>query len=100
MPKERLKVPESKGIRGIGDAEGSKILAMGEATAKAYELQNKAIGKQGVTAIEVAKQVASGNVKVTPDFLIQGENNVGGLLAGYLTQLITSKDNLQETKEK
>lgn len=83
---------EAKGIRAKGEAEGSKILAIGEATAKAYELQNKAIGQQGVTSIEIAKQIASGNIKVTPDFLVQGENNVGGLLAGYLTQQIAKKE--------
>ncbi|MDP4209805.1 MAG: SPFH domain-containing protein [Bacteroidota bacterium] len=89
---------EAKGIKAIGEAEGSKILAIGEATAKAYELQNKAIGQHGVTAIEIAKQVASGNVKVTPDFLIQGENNIGGLLSGYLTQLITPKEQPSDKK--
>jgi uncharacterized membrane protein YqiK len=83
---------EAKGIRAKGEAEGAKILAIGEATAKAYELQNKAIGQQGVTSIEIAKQIASGNIKVTPDFLIQGESNVGGLLAGFLTQQIAKND--------
>ncbi len=63
---------EAKGIKARGEAEGAKILAMGEATAKAYELQNKAVGSQGVTAIEIAKQIAAGNVKVTPDLLVQG----------------------------
>ncbi|MBK7211735.1 MAG: hypothetical protein IPH88_00255 [Bacteroidales bacterium] len=82
---------EAKGIKAKGDAEGSKILAIGEATAKAYELQNKAIGQQGVTAIEIAKQIATGNIKVTPDFLIQGDNNVGSLLSGFLTKLIADK---------
>ena len=90
---------EAKGIRAIGDADGSKILAIGEATAKAYELQNKAIGQQGVTAIEIAKQIAAGNIKVTPDFLIQGESNVGGLLAGFLTQQIAKKEEVNK-KEK
>ncbi|HAN78714.1 MAG TPA: hypothetical protein DCQ31_13610, partial [Bacteroidales bacterium] len=79
---------EAKGIKAIGEAEGSKILAIGEATAKAYELQNVAIGGQGVTAIEIAKQIASGNIKVTPDFLVQGENNMGGLLSAFLTKQI------------
>jgi uncharacterized membrane protein YqiK len=83
---------EAKGIRAKGEAEGDKILAIGEATAKAYELQNKAIGQQGVTSIEIAKQIAAGNIKVTPDFLIQGESNVGGLLAGFLTQQIAKKE--------
>ena len=82
---------EAKGIKAIGEAEGTKILAMGEATAKAYEMQNKAIGKQGVTAIEISKQIAEGNIKVTPDFLIQGDNNLGGLLSGFLTKLIMDK---------
>lgn len=82
---------EAKGIRLKGEAEGAKILAMGEATAKAYELQNKAVGQQGVTAIEIAKQVAAGNVKVTPDFLVQGGDNLGGLLAAFLTGIITQK---------
>jgi uncharacterized membrane protein YqiK len=79
---------EGKGIRAKGDAEGARILAMGEATAKAYELQNKSVGQQGVTAIEIAKQIAIGNVKVTPDFLVQGDSNSGGLLSAFLTNLI------------
>ena len=80
---------EAKGIRATGEAEGSKILAIGESTAKAYELQNKAVGQQCVTAIEIAKQIAAGNVKVTPDFLVQGDGNLGGLLAAFLTNKIS-----------
>jgi uncharacterized membrane protein YqiK len=85
----RLKAEgEAKGIRAKGEAEGTKILAIGEATAKAYELQNKAVGQQGVTAIEIAKQIASGNVKVTPDFLVQGGDNISSLLSAFLTNAI------------
>ncbi len=80
---------QAKGIRATGEAEGAKILAIGESTAKAYELQNKAVGQQGVTAIEIAKQIAAGNVKVTPDFLVQGDGNLGGLLAAFLTNKIS-----------
>ncbi len=87
---------EGKGIKAKGDAEGARILAMGEATAKAYEMQNKAVGQQGVTAIEIAKQIASGNVKVTPDFLVQGDGSVGGLLSAYLTNLIATKQTKKE----
>ena len=79
---------EARGIKAKGDAEGSRILAIGESTAKAYELQNKAVGQQGVTAIEIAKQIASGNVKVTPDFLVQGGDNIGGLLSAFLTKIV------------
>ncbi len=99
----RLKAEgEAKGIKAKGDAEGSRILAIGESTAKAYELQNKAVGQQGVTAIEIAKQIASGSIKVTPDFLVQGGgDNMGGLLSAFLTSIITGKQNslIQEVKE-
>jgi uncharacterized membrane protein YqiK len=83
---------EAKGIKAKGDAEGSKILAIGQATAKAYELQNVAIGGDGVTAIEIAKQIAMGNIKVTPDFLVQGENNAGSLLSAFLTKIISKQE--------
>ena len=91
---------EAKGIRAKGDAEGARILAIGESTAKAYELQNKAVGAQGVTAIEIAKQVAAGNVKVTPDFLVQGGENFGGLLSAFLTTLMTAKTKAAEPADK
>ena len=92
---------EAKGIKAKGDAEGSKILAIGEATAKAYELQNKAVGQQGVTAIEIAKQIASGNVKVTPDFLVQGGDNISNLLSAFLTKSIApGKEDKKEDKSK
>jgi len=91
----RLKAEgEAKAIQVKGEAEGTKILAIGEATAKSYELQNKAVGQQGVTAIEVAKLVASGNIKVTPDFLVQssgGGDSLSGLLSAFLTKIITNK---------
>lgn len=82
---------EAAGIRAMGDAEGARILAIGESTAKAYELQNQAIGGAGVTAIEIAKQIASGKVKITPDLLVQGGGDTGGLLSAYLSQLLMAK---------
>jgi regulator of protease activity HflC (stomatin/prohibitin superfamily) len=89
---------EAKGIKAKGEAEGAKILAIGEATAKSYELQNKAVGQQGVTAIEIAKQIANGNIKVTPDFLVQGNENIGGLLSAFLTKQMIVKDEIKPEK--
>jgi uncharacterized membrane protein YqiK len=91
---------EARGIRAKGEAEGSRILAIGESTAKAYELQNKAVGQQGVTAIEIAKQIASGNVKVTPDFLVQGDGNIGGLLSAFLTNFVAGQRKTEATEVK
>jgi regulator of protease activity HflC (stomatin/prohibitin superfamily) len=96
----RLKAEgQAKGIRATGDAEGSKILAMGEATAKAYTMQIKAMGQQGVTSIEIAKQIAAGKIKVTPDFLVQGGDNLGGLLSAFLTNIISGRDQAGPTPE-
>ncbi|MCL4503914.1 MAG: SPFH domain-containing protein [Deltaproteobacteria bacterium] len=93
----RLKAEgQAKGIRATGEAEGSKILAMGEATAKAYMMQIKAMGQKGVTSIEIAKQIASGNIKVTPDFLVQGGDNLGGLLSAFLTNIISGRGQAEE----
>ena len=41
--------------------------------------------------IEISKQIASGNVKITPDLLVQGGDSIGGLLSAYLTQIISNK---------
>lgn len=86
---------EAKGIAAVGKAEGERILAIGKATAESYELQNKAIGGEGVVSIEIAKQIATGNVKVTPDFLVQGSENLGGLLSAYLTKNIATKPKVE-----
>jgi regulator of protease activity HflC (stomatin/prohibitin superfamily) len=79
---------EAAGIRVQGDAEAARILAIGKSTAESYDLQNKAIGGNGVTAIEIAKQIAAGNVKITPDFLVQAGDSSGGLMSAYLATLI------------
>ena len=79
---------EAAGIRVRGEAEATKIAAIGKSTAEAYAQQNKAIGGDGVTAIEIAKQIATGNVKITPEFLVQGGDNQGGLISAFFAQLI------------
>jgi regulator of protease activity HflC (stomatin/prohibitin superfamily) len=79
---------EAAGIRVRGEAEATKIAAIGKSTAEAYAQQNKAIGGDGVTAIEIAKQIATGNVKITPEFLVQGGDSQGGLISAFFAQLI------------
>lgn len=106
----------AESIRLSGEAEGSRILAIGKATAESYRLQKEAIGGEGIVTIEAIKSIAEGNIKVTPDFLIQGSDSIGGLLSTFLTQkvtgfqglsnikseknIITTKENNSETKEK
>lgn len=89
---------EAAAITLTGNAEGAKILAIGESTARAYELQKKAIGGEGIVALEVTKAISEGKIKVTPDFLVQGGggDGLGGLLSAFLTQKITSPTNGKE----
>jgi uncharacterized membrane protein YqiK len=88
----RLKAEgEAKGITAKGEAEGNKILAIGEATAKAFELQGKVIGGGGLTAIALAERIKDGQIKVTPDILVQGggSGELSGLLAAFLVNQMT-----------
>lgn len=86
--KRLVAVGEADGIRVRGEAEAARILAIGKSTAESYQQQNKSIGGHGVTAIEIAKQIADGNVKITPDFLVQGGDATSGLVSAYLAKLV------------
>lgn len=77
---------DAEGIRLRGEGEAKKIEAIGQATAEAYRKQNAALGQQAITAIEVIKKVAEGNIRITPDILVAGEK--GGLLDILLAQLV------------
>jgi len=77
---------DAEGIRLKGEGEAKKIEAIGQATAEAYRKQNAALGQQAITAIEVVKRVAEGNIRITPDILVAGEK--GGLLDILLAQLV------------
>ena len=63
-----------------------KIEAIGQATAEAYRKQNAALGQAAITAIEVVKKIAEGNIRITPDILVSGEK--GGLLDVLIAQLV------------
>jgi regulator of protease activity HflC (stomatin/prohibitin superfamily) len=78
-----------------GAAEGSKILAVGSATAEAYEKQVAAVGQGNLAGIEVTKTIASAGLKITPDILVaggEGENGSGGgnIFSAFIAQLLAS----------
>ncbi len=93
-----MKQGEAAGIESVGKAEGIAIFAKGENLAKSYELQKSAIGPDGVIAVQVAEQLATGNVKVTPDFLVSGNGGVEGLLSAFLTKRIIQKSEKEEVE--
>ena len=77
---------DAEGIRLRGEGEAKKIEAIGQATADAYRKQNAALGQEAITAIEVFKKVAEGNIRITPDILVAGDK--GGLLDILLAQMV------------
>lgn len=82
------------GIAAVGHAEGEKIAAVGQATADAYTEQAKALGQYPLSIIEIMKQVASGNVKITPEILVQGGNgadnsNTNNVLSAFIASLMS-----------
>lgn len=93
---------EAEGIRDFtkfkaeGDAYAQE--KVGEGTAKAYELQADAIGKNNLALIKLLETIATGKVKIVPDFLIQGgDNQSGNLLNAWLATMM--KEQVEKSKE-
>ena len=78
------------GIEAVGKAEGEKIRAIGQATAEAYNKQAQALGQAPLSIIEVMKQVSGGQIKITPDILIQGGGGDGNGSSSVLSAFIAS----------
>ncbi len=79
--------------RKVGLAEAEVTEAKGKAQGVAYTEQQKALGQAGLTAVEVLKLVASGQIKITPDNLVMGggEHSESGTLGGLITLLLADK---------
>ena len=73
-----------------GEAEGKKILAIGKATAEAYDKQVKAVGQMNLAGIEVTKAIATAGLKITPDVLVGGGGDGGSanVFAAFIAQLL------------
>ncbi|MBI4697349.1 MAG: hypothetical protein HY758_00105 [Nitrospirae bacterium] len=77
---------ESAKLKGEGDARA--IESVGTATAEAYEKQKTAIGPQAIMAIELAKHISAGKIKIMPDILTIGSGGASEGLAAVLTRAI------------
>ena len=92
------------GIAAVGRAEGEKITAVGEATAEAYARQAAALGPYPLSIIEVMKQVASGQIRMTPDILVQStgdskEGVSGNVLSAFIASLMSQNGQLARGKK-
>jgi hypothetical protein len=59
--------------------EGERIRITAEARKQSYDLLAAAIGKDGVTLLESLRLVQEGNIRITPDILVQGAGAENGL---------------------
>jgi regulator of protease activity HflC (stomatin/prohibitin superfamily) len=72
-----------------GAADGARILAVGTATAEAYEKQVAAVGQQNLAGIEVTKAVAGAGLKITPDIVVGGSGGgEGNIFAALVAQIL------------
>jgi regulator of protease activity HflC (stomatin/prohibitin superfamily) len=84
---ERTGRAEGVRIAAIGEAEGAAIKAKGLASAEAYGAQVGAVGPAATASIAIADAIGAGNVKITPDILVEGGDG-GGSGAGLLAMLM------------
>jgi uncharacterized membrane protein YqiK len=75
-----------------GEAEGKKILAVGAATAEAYEKQVAAVGQANLAGIEVTKAIAMAGLKITPDINVGGggDGAGGNVFSAFIAQLLAA----------
>ncbi len=73
-----------------GEAEGRKILAIGNATAEAYDRQQEAVGQMNLAGIEVTKAIAAAGLKITPDIMVGGGGDGGSnnIFSAFIAQLL------------
>ena len=83
----------ARAIELEGAAEGQKVLAIGTATAEAYEKQVAAIGQANVAGIEVTKSISAAGLKITPDIQVSGDGGGSGVFSAFIAQLLAGNRN-------
>jgi regulator of protease activity HflC (stomatin/prohibitin superfamily) len=78
----------ARAIELEGQAEGTRILAVGNATAEAYSQQVAAVGQVNLAGIEVTKSIAQAGLKITPDIMVGGGGNGSDGNANVFTAFI------------
>ncbi len=84
----------ARAVQVEGEAEGKRILAVGSATAEAYDKQVEAVGQLNLAAIEVTKSVAGAGLKITPDILVGGDGGGANVFAAFIAQLLAGNAGL------
>jgi regulator of protease activity HflC (stomatin/prohibitin superfamily) len=82
----------ARAVQVEGEAEGKKILAIGKATAEAYDRQVEAVGQMNLAGIEVTKSIAAAGLTITPEILIAGDGGggSGNVFSAFIAQLLAN----------
>jgi hypothetical protein len=83
---------EAEGIcdktKFIAEGDAYQNREVGKAIAQAYEAQSNVIGPQILGTLKAFKEIADGNIKITPDVLVTGGADGGNLINALLAMLI------------
>ncbi len=86
------------------DGEAQAVAAVGMARAKAYEAGIKAMGAEIFGQIQVVELIGEKNIRVTPDFLIQGGSSQADsgalMIQALLAGIIKNNPNILSKKDK
>lgn len=92
---------KAEGVRDAtkyeADGKAYENIQTGEGLAKAYEAQAKVVGPNNLATLKIMEQVATGKIKIVPDFLIQGgSDQSGNLFQAWMANMV--KDQVEKKK--
>jgi len=83
---------EAEAMKITADAKAQQITIEGKATANAYADQIKVINEENLTLLKAVETIANSGVKITPDILVSGSNEAGGLVQALLAKLLKKSE--------
>lgn len=75
------------------DGEAYKQRETGKGVADAYDAQAKVIGPDKLAIIKVINEIATGNIKIVPDFLVTGDTQGGNLFNTWIATMLADRSN-------
>ena len=78
-------------IRAIGGANAEAEQKLGLARAAGFEAQREAIGPEQTALVAALREIAGGNVKITPDIVVGGDRGIFGGLGALGMRALAEK---------
>ncbi len=83
-------------LRTVGDAEGSKIKAVGGAEAEVIRLKVSSMEAGNFAVVQVAEALAKGGIKIVPDIVAGGGDGANGGLVNVLLGNMLYQDRIDK----